>query len=325
MTRRDQEVSLEALVARIDAIAPASAAPDTVPSGFPSLDRVLGGGFRRQDLVVLGGDVGSGKSALALAIAVRAAQAGMPTLYLSGEMSPERVLERALALEGRAPIDDLRQGRLDASRAGRGRRGGGPPARHAAAAASAARCELRRGLGIARPGARPGARGGGLAAAGAFAPRPRPSWTSGSPWPSARSRRWRWSATWPCSRWRSCRGIAATGPTRGPRSTTSARSGASSRQRIWCWRSTGRRCTGRARAWKARRSSSSPRTATGRPDSWTCSSIRDGSGSRTCWIRKGQRSTGTSCLRTPASLPRCRSCSPPPPTARPSSPRRSRG
>jgi len=77
VTRRDQEVTLEAVVGRIDAIAPGSAAPDTVPSGFPSLDRMLGGGFRRQDLVVVGGDVGSGKSALALAMAVRAAQAGV--------------------------------------------------------------------------------------------------------------------------------------------------------------------------------------------------------------------------------------------------------
>ena len=111
--RRREHASLEALVARIDATLPGSNAPDTVPSGFPSLDRMLGGGFRRQDLVVLGGDVGSGKSALALAVAIRAARAGMPTLFLSGEMSPERVLERALAMEGRAPIDDLRQGRLD--------------------------------------------------------------------------------------------------------------------------------------------------------------------------------------------------------------------
>jgi len=113
--RRDEAVSLEALVARIDATAPGTPASDTVTSGFPSLDRVLAGGFRRQDLIVLGGDVGSGKSALALAMAVRSAQAGVPTLFLSGEMSPERVLERALALEGRAAIDDLRQGRLDAA------------------------------------------------------------------------------------------------------------------------------------------------------------------------------------------------------------------
>lgn len=111
--KRDGEGTLESLVARIDAIAPGSAGPDTVPSGFPSLDRLLGGGFRRQDLIVLGGDVGSGKSALALAMAVRSAVSGVPTLFLSGEMAPERVLERALALEGRTPVDVLRQGRLD--------------------------------------------------------------------------------------------------------------------------------------------------------------------------------------------------------------------
>ena len=104
---------MEALVARIDAMAPGAPAPDTVPSGFLSLDRMLGGGFRRQDIVILAGDVGSGKSALALGIAIRAARAGVPTLYLSGEMSPDRLRERALALEGKAPVDDLRQGRLD--------------------------------------------------------------------------------------------------------------------------------------------------------------------------------------------------------------------
>jgi replicative DNA helicase len=107
--------ALEALVERIDGVAPGGVAPDTVPSGFQSLDRMLGGGFRRQDLIVLGGDVGSGKSALGLAIALRSAVAGIPTLVLSGEMGPDRVLERALAMEGRAAIDDLRQGRLDAA------------------------------------------------------------------------------------------------------------------------------------------------------------------------------------------------------------------
>ncbi len=115
MTRRREVAGpLEALVARIDAIEPGTTGTDTVPTGFPSLDRTLGGGFRRQDLVVLAGDVASGKSALALGIAVRAAMAGIATVYLSGEMSPERVMERALAIEGKAAIDDLRQGRLDA-------------------------------------------------------------------------------------------------------------------------------------------------------------------------------------------------------------------
>lgn len=115
MTGPTPEGELEALVERIDAVPPGGAAADTVPSGFPSLDRMLGGGFRRQDLVVLAGDVGSGKSALGLAVAIRCARAGVPAMVLSGEMSPHRVLERALAMEGGAAIDDLRQGRLDAA------------------------------------------------------------------------------------------------------------------------------------------------------------------------------------------------------------------
>jgi replicative DNA helicase len=76
--------SPEGLVARIDAMTPGATPPDMVPSGFPSLDRMLGGGFRRQDLAILAGYVGSGKSSLALGIAIRAARAGVPTLHLSG-------------------------------------------------------------------------------------------------------------------------------------------------------------------------------------------------------------------------------------------------
>jgi replicative DNA helicase len=116
--RPGTESLLEMLVAQIDEREGIQPAPDTVPTGFGSLDRILAGGLRRKDLVVLSGDVGSGKSALALAIAVRAAAAQIPTMFFSGEMSADRVLERALALEGRAAVDDMRQGRLDeASRA----------------------------------------------------------------------------------------------------------------------------------------------------------------------------------------------------------------
>ena len=69
--------------------------------------------MRRGDLLILGGDVSSGKSALALAIAIRAATSGHAAAFLSGEMSAERLMERALALEGRASLDDLRSGILD--------------------------------------------------------------------------------------------------------------------------------------------------------------------------------------------------------------------
>ena len=110
--RTDPASSLSELLERIDGIAEGAPAPDNIPTGFPSIDRILGGGFRRGDLIVLGGEVGSGKSALALAIALRVA-AKYAVSYLSGEMTAERLMERVLAIEGRARIDDLRQGTLD--------------------------------------------------------------------------------------------------------------------------------------------------------------------------------------------------------------------
>ena len=84
-----------------------------ITSGFPSLDSLLGGGLRRGDLVILAGDAGVGKSALALAMALRSTAAGQTAAFLSGEMSTARVMERALAIEGRVRVDDLRRGGLD--------------------------------------------------------------------------------------------------------------------------------------------------------------------------------------------------------------------
>ncbi len=104
---------LSLLLGRVDAVADGAPPRDTIRSGFPSLDKLLGGGFRRGDLVVLGGDVGSGKSALALAMALRASGRTGPAIFYSGEMLADRVLERVLAIEGRARIDDLRRGTLD--------------------------------------------------------------------------------------------------------------------------------------------------------------------------------------------------------------------
>lgn len=109
---RLERKSLTDLMRRVDALPAGDVADDTVPTGFPSVDRMLGGGLRRRDLVVLGGDVGAGKSALALALALRTAGAGYPVVYFSGEMDEDRLFERALALEGRTSVDQLRAGNL---------------------------------------------------------------------------------------------------------------------------------------------------------------------------------------------------------------------
>src|SRR6185437_489741 len=104
---------LSQLMMRVDAVADGTAPADGIPTGFPSLDKMLGGGFRRGDLVVLGGDVGSGKSALSLAFGIRAAQRDIRVAYLTAESTVDRVLERVIAIEARTRSDDLRQGALD--------------------------------------------------------------------------------------------------------------------------------------------------------------------------------------------------------------------
>lgn len=116
LTKKSHHASaslLEKLVVGIDERMNGAPPADTVVTGFASLDRLLAGGPRRRDLMVLAGDVGSGKSALGLGIAIRAAAAGSPTTYFSGEMGPERVMERAIALEAKVSVDELRQGQLD--------------------------------------------------------------------------------------------------------------------------------------------------------------------------------------------------------------------
>lgn len=113
--------SVESLVQRVDGQRPGEITGDTIPTGFASVDKMLGGGLRRRDLIVLGGDIGSGKSALALGIALRVAQQEQGVVFLSGEMDEERLMERALAIEGRVAVDELRTAKMnDQTRAGLG-------------------------------------------------------------------------------------------------------------------------------------------------------------------------------------------------------------
>jgi DNA repair protein RadA/Sms len=65
--------------------------------GMGELDRVLGGGLVAGSVVLIGGDPGIGKSTLLLQVMSTLA-AAMPSLYVTGEESPEQIAMRAQRL-----------------------------------------------------------------------------------------------------------------------------------------------------------------------------------------------------------------------------------
>ncbi len=76
-----------------------------VSTGISELDRVLGGGLVTGSVVLIGGDPGIGKSTL-LTQAMAKFSGQLPTLYISGEESPEQISMRARRLG--LPCDGLR-------------------------------------------------------------------------------------------------------------------------------------------------------------------------------------------------------------------------
>lgn len=107
MTPHTDISPLTRVVARLDRATAGDVDAGIIPSCFPSIDRAIGGGFRRGDLVAIGGDDSSGASSLALALALRCRERA---LVLSTEMQAERVYERALAMSAKVPLEALRLG-----------------------------------------------------------------------------------------------------------------------------------------------------------------------------------------------------------------------
>lgn len=77
----------------IEDIANGKAKVDAVPSGLDRLDAQTGG-FQAGDFVIIAGRPGMGKSALMSTIALRAAQARRPALYVSLEMTQRQLTRR---------------------------------------------------------------------------------------------------------------------------------------------------------------------------------------------------------------------------------------
>jgi len=84
-------------------------------TGLREFDFVLGGGIVPGSVVLVGGEPGIGKSTLLLQCAARLEQAGVPTLYVSGEESPDQIRLRAerLTVDARA-VHVLGETRLEA-------------------------------------------------------------------------------------------------------------------------------------------------------------------------------------------------------------------
>jgi DNA repair protein RadA/Sms len=93
--------------------APAAGAPQTIAAisldpqpriktGIAEFDRILGGGLVPGSLVLIGGDPGIGKSTLVLQVAERLCRAGLKSLYVSGEESPQQIKLRAERMSIRA-------------------------------------------------------------------------------------------------------------------------------------------------------------------------------------------------------------------------------
>ena len=83
-------------------------AQEGIATPFPKLTRALGGGMRKGEIYVLGGNQGSGKTSLALQFALAVLRQKQGVLYFSMEMSARDVFQRMTAIESRVDLLELR-------------------------------------------------------------------------------------------------------------------------------------------------------------------------------------------------------------------------
>ena len=87
--------------------------PQSVPTDFPSLDRLLDG-LQRSDLIIVGARTGIGKSSLLLTLALNAAkQHDRHVGIFSLEMSGVQIAQRLTAMESGINLQRLRTGNLE--------------------------------------------------------------------------------------------------------------------------------------------------------------------------------------------------------------------
>jgi len=87
----------------------------TISTGFPSLDRLLGGGFRSEELIVVGARPSVGKTALAVSIFRHLTTQGRSVGFLSLEMQAEAILARLIAIETGRTVAEIRNAEPDST------------------------------------------------------------------------------------------------------------------------------------------------------------------------------------------------------------------
>lgn len=79
-----------------------------IPTGFNQIDRIIGGGLRKTELVLIGGRQGIGKTVFALQMARNLAlNEGVFALYISFEHNEIHLLNRLICLESVDPTRDV--------------------------------------------------------------------------------------------------------------------------------------------------------------------------------------------------------------------------
>lgn len=100
-----------------------------IPTGFPDLDKLLGGGLKKQEMVVLAARPSIGKTALALNIARNIALKNVPNrkrksvAFFSLEMSAEQVAQRLLCTESKVSLSSISDGSFNPEETNRLTRG----------------------------------------------------------------------------------------------------------------------------------------------------------------------------------------------------------
>ena len=83
-------------------------------SNIDELDRILGGGFVKGQVILLGGEPGIGKSTLALQISDKAAAKDFKVLYATGEESIEQIFHRSKRIGVKSKIAFTTEQNIDA-------------------------------------------------------------------------------------------------------------------------------------------------------------------------------------------------------------------